>query len=690
MSVCVVKCIITAVLLPLQSKQERARFECPLCGTQVYRITLHLQQKHKLTCDSDEYRRLLCTTKRVDPDARTTDTATLDGVMDAFKRFLRSMAGGDKSEEVARGTVRDVRRVIEDILNGESYRPRLLYRLKDIGDVPDGVLYKYKNGQLRDRKCLKSTTLNVWLAALIHFVKFIKREPIHVRGTLSSDQLHQVLIGLEGCLKSTSRHRLEEDAAKRISAIGTYCSPEIVGRFLECTAVQEAWQELDACARDPSRRTCGAFAVIRNSLMLSAGLTNARRTGDLCNMTLQEFASHRPSRANPKDNIVHVRRHKTALGGKPCKVNFYDRLFARTQRYVDVFGGQFLETAAPTGLLFPHLSHGGHPCRMSTSQYDKILKRLWGKFAAADNDQDIPPASSVSSTYFRHVFVSLVHGTCSRQDMEETAAHMSHNLRTAEVHYEALGAVELTSRACQIFRRALCHANPGLAAATGVLESDKDDRHDDDGSSPDVSSDADSLSDVEPDDPVYAPSGGVHTVTAAPSTSTQRSTCDVPVTVDRHRTTEQGDVREDEPAAKRRRLAESTSTTSSVAGPIPGGSSTASRTSQRGNKCMPDRDVELLAAATKDYRSVTLRSYGCVQAGRIMSLLRQAGGDFAEMANKYDLLANGGRCLANRVRLMLLTDRKRLGLPLTKARAKQPKTEPPGPVEADPDSDHPG
>ena len=106
-------------MLLLRSKQERARFQSPLCGTEVYCITVHLQKKHKLTCDSDEYRRLRCTTQRVDPDARTTDTATLDGLMDAFKRFFCSMATGDKSEEVARGTVRDVRRVIEDILNGE-------------------------------------------------------------------------------------------------------------------------------------------------------------------------------------------------------------------------------------------------------------------------------------------------------------------------------------------------------------------------------------------------------------------------------------------------------------------------------------------------------------------------------------------------------------------------------------------
>jgi len=174
---------------------------------------------------------------------------------------------------------------------------------------------------------------------------------------------------------------------------------------------------------------------------------------------------------------------------------------------------------------------------MSTSHYDKIL--LWGKFATAENDQDIPPLLFPQPTYDT--------SSCPWSTEPAAAGH---------------------GRDCG------SHVSP-----PGVLESDNDDRHDD-GSSPGVSSDADSLSDVEPDDPVYTPSGGVvHTITTAPSTSTRRSTCDVPVTVDRHLTTKQGDVREDEPAAKRRRLAESTSTTSSVAGPIPGGSSTASRTS---------------------------------------------------------------------------------------------------------------
>jgi len=54
----------------------------------------------------------------------------------------------------------------------------------------------------------------------------------HLRGTVTVDQLDQVMIGLEGCLTSVTRHRLEEDAAKRIDSIGSYCSLTIVGQFL--------------------------------------------------------------------------------------------------------------------------------------------------------------------------------------------------------------------------------------------------------------------------------------------------------------------------------------------------------------------------------------------------------------------------------------------------------------------------
>ena len=59
---------------------------------------------------------------------------------------------------------------------------------------------------------------------------------------------------------------------------------------------------------------------------------------------------------------------------------------------------------------------------------------------------DNPPASALTSSYLRHMFISAVHSNASRDQMAETAAHMSHTLTTAETHYEAHGALELTSR----------------------------------------------------------------------------------------------------------------------------------------------------------------------------------------------------------------------------------------------------
>ena len=189
----------------LQAGSERPRFICSLCGSQVFHIGIHLQQKHgfKDRTDSDEYRQLKMDCKRADPNA-TTDSVSLDDMLEDFRRFLRSMAGGDKDEQVADTMVRQVRRILEELLDGEPYRPQLLLRLKDIGNVPDGMLHKYSVGQSRDKKRRGPSTLGVYVTYLIHFVRFLKREPVHLQGILSKDQLDQVNTGsMAQCLSVT-------------------------------------------------------------------------------------------------------------------------------------------------------------------------------------------------------------------------------------------------------------------------------------------------------------------------------------------------------------------------------------------------------------------------------------------------------------------------------------------------------
>jgi len=66
---------------------------------------------------------------------------------------------------------------------------------------------------------------------------------------------------------------------------------------------------------------------------------------------------------------------------------------------------------------------------------------------AKDKRPDNPPASTLTSIYLHHVFVSAVYSNVSQDQMTETAAHMSHTVTSDETHYEAHGALQLTSRA---------------------------------------------------------------------------------------------------------------------------------------------------------------------------------------------------------------------------------------------------
>jgi len=640
---------------------SRKRYVCSLCGISIFRLDVHLQMKHGFRGRSatEEYKKARSDSQLQDPAMETGPVAELDATMDGFFRFLTSMPGGDKKEHVARNIQRDVRRVVEDLLAGEPYSARCLVRLQSIGDVPTGLLHRYRLGELRGGYRYKSTTLAVFVSSLQHFYSFLRREPQYLRGCVDDKALEKISVVFKGCLHSLQKRRLQEDAAKRIQSIGSYCLPGVLGRFLCSETFEDAREELDECERCVDRRTTGAFCMIRNVLMLAAGITNARRTGDLCNMTLEEFDRARPSRARPADHIVHVLRHKTAAS-KPCKVNFYNRLYTLTCRYVSLFRHTFLQVAAPDGRVFPSVGTG-RPCPMTPSLFNKAIKKVWASFLAKDKRPDNPPASTLTSSYLRHVFVSAVHSNASRDQMAETAAHMSHTLTTAETHYEAHGALELTSRACKLFRQHLCASNPELNTASGLLCSSDDDDEavDQNVSSPDASSE-DDVSDVEdidetPDCPV-----------------TSRVVCE-----------DGGSVR---PGRSSPRLLESVRAGVPVASgsgsgssvrsqpvravvPVASGSGSGTSVRTRGNQCWDAEDVRLLALATSDYRSSLVTSYEPIIAGRVASLLRAEGGLYADLVDRFEAREGGRRCLADRVRLMVQSERRRRGLPVNKAKA---------------------
>ena len=114
---------------------------------------------------------------------------------------------------------------------------------------------------MRGGKRFKSSTLTVYISALQHVHKFLKREPQHLRGTITSETLDKISVVLKGCLTSMQKRRAEEEAANRIVHIGSYCSPGILGAF---STVRLSRKPGVRSRLVSERRTAGAFFMIGN------------------------------------------------------------------------------------------------------------------------------------------------------------------------------------------------------------------------------------------------------------------------------------------------------------------------------------------------------------------------------------------------------------------------------------------
>jgi hypothetical protein len=97
------------------------------------------------------------------------DVSTLEQLCSVYRDYLMSYSGSAKSQSAAVAEVARVKRLLEELLDGEPYRPTMLRRLKNLGDVPDGLLHRYKTGQCKYGKTMKASTIQVYITSVITF-----------------------------------------------------------------------------------------------------------------------------------------------------------------------------------------------------------------------------------------------------------------------------------------------------------------------------------------------------------------------------------------------------------------------------------------------------------------------------------------------------------------------------------------
>lgn len=274
----------------------------------------------------------------------------------AYEQYLRSYSGGAKDAIPAEQEVRRVERLFEDLFGDDAYSPVLLRRLKDIGAAPGGLLWRYQNGQCRAGKPLKATTIGVYVNTIINLTKFLYVFPANLNGVIRQEEILEWQNVAENCSKTFHGKRSQQDLDRKRDLIGTCCTPKVFERFINSSFVADTLRLLEDCSETASLRNERTFMQVRDILMLVVSLVNARRTGDIVNMTLLQFTKAMPSTSNAADRIVFVSKHKVK-STKLCCVNFYDGLYGLAKKYVDVFGGLYLIHAGVGGCMFPHVSH---------------------------------------------------------------------------------------------------------------------------------------------------------------------------------------------------------------------------------------------------------------------------------------------------------------------------------------------
>jgi len=268
--------------------------------------------------------------------------ATLESMLNAFESHIQSLPEGSTEQRPAQQKRNNVSRILYAIMGTDDWHPSMLRKLKTVGDKPDGVLYKMLEAGLI------ASTVSVYIIALLGFLRFLQVKTEFLTGFC--EEIPSYLGYLDAMQRSASRLRAKYDNYKAGAAVTSDHAASLanIGRYNNSNVLKQTFEEL----RDVAKDTCTSmnvdlFVRTRDHLMLAVEIWNARRAGDFCNVTVDEWRNARTT-YDSDDHIVYVRRHKTAVSEK-CPMNFHGQLHSYSKLYVDTSAG----TALKCGNLFP-------------------------------------------------------------------------------------------------------------------------------------------------------------------------------------------------------------------------------------------------------------------------------------------------------------------------------------------------
>jgi len=352
----------------------------------------------------------------------------------------------------------NVSRILHSLMGTQDWHPSLLRKLKTVGDKPDGVLYKMLEAGRT------ASTVSVYVIALVGFLKFLQVRTEFLTGFCALEEIPSYLGYLDAMQRSASRLRAKHDNSKGVACPTSDRAASLanIGRYNTSNVLRQTFDELREAANDScNNMNVDIFVRTRDHLMLAIEIWNARRAGDFCHVTVEEWRNARTT-DDPDDHIVYVRRHKTAVSEK-CPMNFHGLLYSYSKLYVDTFS----ETCLKCGHLFPKVSGNMSGSAMNESDVNRSLNRAWKSFLSEANDSSLP--SHINTRKIRHRAVSALYMSDNTQDMADAVTAMSHSVVTAKTYYNEGDGAAVISRAGRRLRELTGARQPGKSSRLYLL-----------------------------------------------------------------------------------------------------------------------------------------------------------------------------------------------------------------------------
>jgi hypothetical protein len=342
----------------------------------------------------------------------------LDKLLVDFKDYLMSDTGkmhapGDAAIHCSR-----VRNVLKNLTH-TVFSITQLNKVVRIGE-PQNVLHRFRV----DKHYAFGSIVN-FLSSLIKFMTWFTSlhgsSWLNKWGTLYDANI--CITELKGLQATYIKKRNAESTQKRI--FERYdLEPRHMAQYVNWKERKEVLSQLlaftppatDDLTEDFKAELYRQILVWKSHLMLTMFITNAKRCGDVCNLTVTEFL--KTVRHHGEDHFVFVMRHKMDKV-ELCKINIHGIMYQCMQNYLT--NVRPLENSVSEHFF---LSTVG--TKLESSQVNWIIKNLWAHFC---EEEKVDPAPRIGTRIIRKIMTTSVRSTgAPRQIQEGLAVHMAHRV----------------------------------------------------------------------------------------------------------------------------------------------------------------------------------------------------------------------------------------------------------------------